>query len=426
MKLWIPILASLVVGLVIGLGIGRSRPSLHSGPSEVISENISSTAVEPSSSGAGSFRGGTPRFTRTDALAAPVDAIALLDRLKNTRIPAGSERVPALRRLVHHFELLADLGPVSVPPIRDFLARFEDVEYVIDRTALPSAGSISTAGEPDGAASTQPVKLAFLTPPSLRIGLIDVLRAVGGEAAERALLEVVTTSGRAIELFQAAQALQSISKNTHREPVLAAARELLANPPKIEHPGLLDENPREYLYSVLYTFGDLSFSTDVRHLLIAADGSVDRTTLRYLSTTAPENAIPALYAAYKDLRVTNLSERTTLAAQLLSHVGTNQQANEAFHEIVSDPESPAWVRTLSIQSLAGGRGGPFLSAMPSDPETLRSRIDLLDSLPDFEDEVLNRTIEETLGKLGNRLATISTTNPPPASFRFRAEGNSPP
>lgn len=419
MKTWIPLTLAVAIAFVTGWGLGRSgstlaRPQSSSGTSQGFIPAGGAAAGLRDASRSGAFQ-----FSPVTGQAVVVDAAALLEKLRLIRIPSGSDQNAAVRKVIHHLESLAELGPVAVPAIREFLGRFEDVDYLTDRSALTQAAG--KRGEPDSSPGgpTHPVRLDFLTPPSLRLGLVNALRGIAGEAAEKALLEVVTTSGRALEVAYAAQSLHALAKNTYRDPALAAAKELLANPPKIENPGLLDENGREYLYSVLYTFGDLSFSSDIRNLLVSSDGSIDRTTLKYLATASPEQAVPVLYQAFKDTRVTNLSERTTLAAQLLSYTGTNQQANDAFHEIVLDANSPSWIRTLSVQSLAGGRGGPFLGSMPTDPLVLQGRIQLLDSLPDFTEDVMNRAIDEAVEKLGNRLATVTATNPAAPSFRLR-------
>ena len=68
-------------------------------------------------------------------------------------------------------------------------------------------------------------------PPSLRLGLIDVLDQIGGDQAQGILAEQLDTTGRAIEVAYIARVLQDEAPDKYRDNALKAAKELLASPP---------------------------------------------------------------------------------------------------------------------------------------------------------------------------------------------------
>lgn len=345
-------------------------------------------------------------ITTEEATASRPSAQDILEKLKKTKVLAGEQRSVSVRRIVHHLESLVDLGPEALTPIREFLAKFEDVDYSgeaheDDRGAL---------GEPEAKTPAMPgvtartPRLDTILPPSLRLGLVQVMREMGGEQAEQVLAEMLTTSGRGIEVAYVVRALQEMAPNKYRDVAIAAARDLLANPPAIDRPNRLDENAKNYLYGVLSMYNDQSFATVAQSLLVTGDGHVDRTALSYLTSTMKEEAVPALYQAFKDNRVTNMWERASLATQLFTYAGVNSQANDALKEVVGNESLPTWLRATALQAVAGGRGTFFGGASPTDPTQIKARIDLLMGLPEPADERLARARTEAIQKLSDALA----------------------
>ena len=53
----------------------------------------------------------------------------VLEKLKKTKVLPGDQRNRSVRQIVHYLESLTELGPEAVPAIREFLAKFEDVDY---------------------------------------------------------------------------------------------------------------------------------------------------------------------------------------------------------------------------------------------------------------------------------------------------------
>jgi hypothetical protein len=152
---------------------------------------------------------------------------------------------------------------------------------------------------------------------------------------------------------------------------------------------------------------------------VTQDGRVDRTALSYLTGTLKEEAVPALYQAFKDSRVTNMWERASLVTQIFSYAGSNSQANDVLKEVVNNETLPSWLRATAIQAVAGGRGAFFGGASPTDLTQIKARIDLLNSLPEISDERLARARIEAIQKLSETLATDGDEAASGRSFRTR-------
>jgi hypothetical protein len=361
----------------------------------------------------------------TDPVVGKSSAHDILEKLKKMRIQGGEQRNPSVRRIIHELESLADLGPDGLPAIREFLGKFEDVEYSSDPKPdekSPDRERMLSAFVQAGGVTSLP-RLDALLPPSLRLCLVQVLREMGGEQAEQVLAEMLSTSGRGVEVAYVARALQEMSPNKYRDVAIAAAKDLLANPPPIDRPNRLDENAKTYLYGVLSMFNDSTFANTAQNLLVTPDGRVDRTAVGYLTATLKDGAVPALYQAFTDARVTNLWERASLATQILSYVGSNPQANDILKEMVSNENLPAWLRSTAIQSVAGGQGPLFGGNAPTDAAQIKARIDLLNSLPDSSDESLTHARAEAIQKLSDSLAVDTGDAAAGRSFRTRLGQN---
>src|SRR5262249_16506413 len=143
----------------------------------------------------------------------------ILNRLKSFKVAAGIKHNQSVRHVVYQMESLAELGPEAVPAIRDFLDRFEDVDYSVEpnrgnpneEDENPERGPRRDRPGPGGSGPSArlhrpELRLDVLFAPSLRLGLIDVLKEIGGETAERTLAEILDASGRSIEVAYAARA----------------------------------------------------------------------------------------------------------------------------------------------------------------------------------------------------------------------------
>jgi hypothetical protein len=282
--------------------------------------------------------------------------------------------------------MLVDLGPEALPVIHDFLKQNKDVDYVGD--VLNESGERARSGF----SSRYVARTDFLVPPSLRLGLVDVLDQIEGEGAEAILAETLDTTGRAVEVAYIARLLEETNPGKYKDNALKAAKDLLANPPSIDQPNRLDENARAYLYQVLAMYKDTSFAQTAQEQLISADGRLDRQALGYLSNVLKEAGVPALCAAYKDTRFTNQSERSQLLSAILQFTGPSPSANEFFKQVITDETVPAAIRSLAISGLAGGSGRD----KPEDPQLIQSRLTLLHDFRSYlKDEKILKSIDDT-------------------------------
>jgi hypothetical protein len=318
----------------------------------------------------------------------PEEILARLAKMN----PETSEdsRNQVLRQVVHHLQMLVEQGEDSLPVLRDFLKQNKDVDYSTD--VLNAAGERVNRTGAAAWSSRYATLTDFLVPPSLRLGLIDALDQIGGEKAQGILAEVLDTTGRGVEVAHLARVLQREAPDKYRENSLKAAKDLLSNPPAVSEPNRIDENARAYLYQVLAMYRDTSFAEIAQKQLVGADGRIDRQALNYLSNTLKEQAVPALFAAYKNPELTNPAEKSTLMNAVLSFVGPSAPANQMLGEVIANEEVPSGIRALTIKNLAGAGAGD----RPEDPGVVQSRLDVLLQLRGTtKDERILRAIDDT-------------------------------
>lgn len=261
--------------------------------------------------------------TAVVTVTAKPDPDAIIARLTTFKSTTPGQTLPQnrqLKRVLHEFESLVDAGESALPAIRAFLARNEDVEF--------QGGTLK--GARDGNVPTD-----FLMPPSLRLGLFDALRRIGGAEAEAMLAGVLKTTARGVEIAYLARVLEELAPGKHRDTAIAAAKDLLANP--VAEAAALDKNDRNYLYGVLAFFNDASQVAMAQGQLLAANGGLDRAALKYLERALGEQVVPVVAQAYLDPRTTDAAVKEPLIRSALAFVGMNDQALQVFGQAVRDP-----------------------------------------------------------------------------------------
>jgi hypothetical protein len=305
------------------------------------------------------------------------------------------------RQIVFHLQMLAELGSDALPTIRDFLRQNKDVDYSFD--LLNASGERLTRGS-SPFTSRNIVRTDFIIPPTLRLGLVDVLEQIGGDEALTVLAEVLDTTGRGVEVAYIARVLEDVAPGKYRDNAIKAAKDLLSNPPAIDQPNRLDDNARSYLYRVLAMYRDNSFVPTAQGLILTPDGHVDKQVLGYLNDALKEQAVPTLYAAYKDPRLTNQAEKSFMMTAVLKHAGPSAQANDVFKEAIANDAIPTTIRAMTIRSLSGETG----QDRPYDPRVIETRLELLRNLRgSSKDEALLRAMDETKTALEKLLPTVS-------------------
>ncbi len=244
------------------------------------------------------------------SVAAP-DPQSLLTQLAGLQVASGQGR--ALRQMLVLLEQLTQLGPPALPAIRQFLASGQDVAF-----------------SPPGGKGPRDVRslTGALVPASLRFALFDVVRQIGGEAAETILADTLSGTGRGLEVAYLTQTLEEMAPGKYKDTALTAARRLLAGG---------SSSDRDYLYDVLRRFSDTSYAATAQAQLVQPNGQVDRSALRYLQQTLGEQSVALAAQLYQDGRLMEPGSKEPLARLALAFVGANQQAGELFHTAVLDP-----------------------------------------------------------------------------------------
>jgi hypothetical protein len=260
-----------------------------------------------------------PAPSTPDISAAPEsaarDPVALLNELAAWQVTPGQGR--PVRQVLARLDELARLGPPALPAIRQFLATGADVAY--DKPGNKGPRDVRSLTE-------------ALVPVSLRAGLFDVLRQMGGAEAETILLDTLNTTRRGLELAYLTEVLEEMTPGKHRDAALAATRSLLAS-------GLNHEPfDRDYLFAILQKFNDATYVSNAQAQLVQTDGRLDRGALRYLQQTLGEQSIAIAAHAWQDARLAEPGSKEPLARLALAFVGGNsQQAVQLWHTAITDP-----------------------------------------------------------------------------------------
>jgi hypothetical protein len=353
----------------------------------------------------------------------------ILDDLLNVKVSTGSARNTGLRLVVFKLETLAQRGKAAVPAIRVFLGRNIDVDYnQQDNSNTPTnqadanggnnrrnrngnngggfaggfgGGGGNFRGGARRARNLETLQADWVAPPSLRLGLVGTLKEIGGAESEQALADMLNSTGRGVEVAYLTVILEEIAPGKYRDAAIAAAKELLMNPPAVDSPDSLDELSKSYLYGVLEFYKDTSFAVNAQQMLVGKDGRLDQDALDYLSTVLKDQSVSALYSAYENPALTNQFDKLMVGRDVLNYVGQNSQANQLFTETLNNADLPPQAKAFTVIQLAGGGFGPFASESPTDPQVISSRVQLLTSLQSqyANDNQMSQAISATISAL---------------------------
>ena len=253
-------------------------------------------------------------------------------------------RNPDLRKVIFHLETLANLGPKSIPAMRDFIASGEDVSYgySYNRTVRVNGSQTNSnvrVSSPSGrytsfSSSYGNPSRGYLVPPSLRVGLFQVAADVGGDEAEQLLADSLGMAQKGGEAAFLDSLLQKVVPDQYTDLALKVAKDLLINPPE---ESLKDYQHKSHLYSILTRHRDIDFAKEAQGLLITTDGKLDRYALNYLNTVLKADAVPLLAHAHNDERIKNDWERQSLISYVMRYTGQHPQADQMFLEIMRQP-----------------------------------------------------------------------------------------
>ena len=317
----------------------------------------------------------------------------ILDELMEIKLTSGN-RGRIQRRINFLFETLSEQGEVVVPHIREFLNKMEDVDFVVPKSPKDESNELKHW-------RTRMVHgpLDFDQPPSLRIGLIDILAEVGGKKAEEALAEVLSTTGRGFEIAYAAKKLQRwIGKDAYRDEALGAAHELLAEPIDVPNGNKFDAASRQYLFMVLEMYGDKTFVQTAQGQLINEEGRIDRSVLSYFEKIGDGSATDVVVQAMQSgqLRESDMREMARVAVQ---GVGQNDaQADSLFQDIMTSDQYSLDVKMETIRSMDNAED---LTNMDKNEQAtvLQSRLALMDTIQLGDDDIMSWANEIYSGRV---------------------------
>jgi hypothetical protein len=385
----------LVIAIVGGLGFTAGYTLVqHSLKQQEAEWTIEKNNLENSLAEAQS----RPATIQTQTFAAPIQIVQvtnkispeeILERLIKMKVSPDDPR--SVRLLIHQFENLVDAETAALPVIRAFLARNEDMEYDARFSRGFRNGNVPTE---------------FSVPPSLRLGLLETVKNIGGDDAETVLVETLKTTGRGIEVAYLARALQETAPDKYRDVALASARELLDSP--IANPSdPLEKFDRNYLYGVFSFFNDNSATSLAQSQLVQTNGQIDQTALRYLQQTMSTQSVALAVQLYQDPRVSS-DAKEPLARVALAYAGADAQADQLYQTAINDPNMSAEDRRNLIEDLNqdGLPNGKNLTQ--ADLPLIQNRISMIEQLaPNAMDQVNANAFKEAykdLSKMRDRLS----------------------
>ena len=230
-----------------------------------------------------------------------------------------------------------------------------------------------------------------LEPGSLRLGLFDVVHDIGGAEAEALLAHELSQTGRGLEVAYLDRILSDIAEGQYKEQVLNVTHDLLVTPPAPTGSSLLDESSRLFLFAILVKYKDATFVNTAKLMIINNEGRVDGAVVNYLTTILGVDAVPLLYAKVKDESLTDDGDKMALGDAILKHVGTNEDSNAFFAEVVTNQDLGP-LRFFALGHLTGGDRAE---------STLRNRQKLIADIKTQspEDAALNRALDNTHNRL---------------------------
>lgn len=397
----------LVIGIAGGLGFaaayGLMNRFLRQERAELASQQAAWQAEKAELEAALEQAKASARETVVAAPAPPPVAPArptpaeIIARLQALRLTAGAGAPAQVRQALYWLEELVQAGPAALPAIRAFLARNEDVEFDTSWLQSKAARDGKLPGD-------------FLLPPSLRLGLLDVVRRIPGPDAEKLLADTLAGTGRGLEVAYLTRLLHELAPSKYRDTALAAARGLLAaGPPVSASP--LDRYHRDYLYGVLAFYNDASYATTAQSQMISADGKVDRSALKYLEQSLGAQAVPIAAQAYADPRLTDPAAKEPFARVALAFAGADTQANQFYQQAINDPTLLKNHRRELIEDLNREGFANSKNLTANDLPLIQNRITLIEQLaPSAMDQVNAAAFKEAYKDLLAMRARI--TNPP--------------
>ena len=307
----------------------------------------------------------------------------ILDELTKMSLNSRN-RKQAKRRLNYLFESLALQGDAAVPLIREFLNKMQDIDFEV---RLEDESDKERQERDRRFRAT----LSFSHPPTLRVGLIDILAEIGGTHAEAAVTELLATTARGFEIAYAAKALQGwLGRDAYRDEALGAAHELLLDPVEVAGGNKFDRVSRNYLFMVLDMYDDQTFIQSAQGMFINDDGRIDRTILDYYEDVGKVRALDAMVQAFRSGRV-HEDDMDNLAEAASRYTGINPQADQLFRDIMTGDQYNMETKLDAIRSFTQSDGDASTPGVPR--HVLQARLNLLNTFQYDESDLMGKGMQ---------------------------------
>lgn len=288
----------------------------------------------------------------------------IIDNLKTLTVRAGDTK--NVREAILQFENLIACGKDALPAIRAFLASNGEIAY--DRSIFGS-WKISK----DGSVPTD-----FVFPPSLRFGLFDSVKKIGGPDAEQILAEALHVTGRGVEVAYLTRVLEQMAPLKYREAAIGVAKDLLSHPLPGNPGDAFDKNDKNYLFGVLAFYRDPSLAASAQAQLVQSDGKIDQGALHYLQQTLGNQAVPIVAQAYQNGTFADPDQKEPLARVALNFAGSDPRADALWSSAIFDQSINPDKRRELIEDLNQDGFENLKNLTDRDVELIQRRLALID------------------------------------------------
>jgi hypothetical protein len=270
--------------------------------------------------------------------AGSIPAGHLIGQLAQLQIAGGKLSADQGRQIQQTLQQLVGQGPAALPAIREFLDKNVDLPFGEEGPKLAGAAS-------------------------LRGGLIDTLRQIGGPESLALSRQILQNTADPLEISLLARNLEEGAPGQYRQEALDVARQALSQAAT----GNLDVKDVGPLFQVLQTYGDPSLAADLEK----ASAKWGTYATLALAGLPSGDGIPSLIKMAQGLGASDTGQ-SKLAVQMLAQLsGQYPDAGSALVEMARQNQIPDTLWRRIVDGLAGDQyqiglpsTGPGLNPTP--------------------------------------------------------------
>lgn len=196
---------------------------------------------------------------------------------------------------------------------------------------------------------------AMILPPTMRLGLLEVVNQIGGPEAKKILVETLDQCQSGLELRFLDQAFEKmeLEKSERVElinRIVEKAKLLIQDPPHNSNEYLTRRSAEE-LFRLLVKHQDESFTNIAKSLILNPEGGLNRNALDYISRVKGKESVDIIYDIYLTSNLTNRWDKRSLTDSILKHVGDHPKSDQMFMD--------SYRNGLEAMENPNGDAGPF-------------------------------------------------------------------